>query len=114
MLWAQRRNAAPCLLVTIANHILCQFELRHDIDSIFHVIANCLELKAETRKALGKRVVHLMGQTLPLVKYRLHSPALHKEESGHSRKEEKQNTNCEFKNVKRTPPWRTFQYFDIA
>src|ERR1017187_4189779 len=101
MLRTQCRNSAPCLLVTTVNHLLCQFELRHDIDSVFHVIANCLELKAETSKALRKRVVHLMSQTLPLVKYGLHTPALHKEKSRHPGNGEKKYAEYEFKNVNR-------------
>ena len=110
----QRRDAAPCLFVAIANHALRQFELRRDIDSVFHVIANCLELKAETSKALRKRIVHLMSQTLPLVKYGLHTPALHKEKSRHPGKGEKKYADYEFKNVSRTPPRRALQNFNIA
>ena len=67
-----------------------------------HVVANCLKLKAEPSKALSKRIVHFMSQTLPLVKYGLHTPAFHKEESHHSGKGEKEYADYESKNVSRS------------
>src|ERR1700676_2625652 len=100
--------------MTIADHALRQLKLRHYFDSVFHIIANCLELKTETSEALGKRVVHLMCQALSLVKYGLHAPALHKEESRHPREGEKKDADRDFENVSRTPPWRTLQNFNIA
>jgi hypothetical protein len=55
-----------------------------------------------------------MCQTLPLVKYSLHAPALDKEEPRHTGKGQKKYADHEFNNVIRTPPWRALQNFNIT
>src|ERR1700722_945203 len=112
---AQGHETATRLLMTVPHQLAGELQLVVDLGKVTgHTVANGLQLEADADKALGERIVHFMGDSFPLVEYRLESPVVEADIDQQGKQKQYGGAESEEGQTAGAPPGRAGQHFDVV